>query len=476
MGAELGNVLEYLALAERELLLFAGVFFLFGALDEFAIDLIWLWLRFTGQTSTLKMPTAELRFRQLGGRAAVFIPAWQEQDVIGHTIAHALSAWAQPQLRLYVGCYPNDPATLDAAMRAAGGDPRVRLVVLDHHGPTFKADCLNQLYRAMLTDEQRSGVRAHMVVLHDAEDLVDPAALGLLDKAIELAEFVQLPVLPLPQRGSRLIGSHYCEEFAEAHGKAMVVRGALATGLPAAGVGCAFSRDMLEQMAQGEGMDGPFAMGSLTEDYELGLRVAAAGGRSRFLRVRGEDGQLVATRAYFPRSIESAVKQKARWVHGIAFQGWDRLGWTGGVGEFWMRLRDRRGPFSALVLTCGYALLVLWAVTGMLASLTPFQPWRPGGALQVLLWINLASFVWRAGMRFAFTAREYGMGEGVRAVLRIPVTNVIAIMAGRRALFAYVGTLLGATTTWEKTAHDAHPGMAGSAAGSVSGTMAGART
>jgi adsorption protein B len=78
-------------------------------------------------------------------------------------------------------------------------------------------------------------------VLHDAEDMVDPAALGLLDRALDEADFVQLPVLPEPQRSSRLVGSHYCEEFAEAHGKLMVVRGALSAGLPAAGVGCAFS-------------------------------------------------------------------------------------------------------------------------------------------------------------------------------------------------------------------------------------------
>jgi hypothetical protein len=54
--------------------------------------------------------------------------------------------------------------------------------------------------------------------------------------------------------------------------------------------------------------------------------------------------------------------------------------------------------------------------------------------LATLLVANLASFAWRALMRFAFTAREYGWREGLMAVVRIPLANVIAIMAGRRAL------------------------------------------
>ena len=48
---------------------------------------------------------------------------------------------------------------------------------------------------------------------------------------------------------ANLLGSHYCEEFAEAHGKAMVVRDWLGAGLPGAGVGCAAARAALERLA-----------------------------------------------------------------------------------------------------------------------------------------------------------------------------------------------------------------------------------
>src|SRR5690606_30825078 len=123
-----------------------------------------------------------------------------------------------------------------------------------------KADCLNRLYAALEEDERSSGRPVRMVVLHDAEDMVDPAALALLDEAIGEADFVQLPVLPDAQRYSRWVGSHYCEEFAENHGKLLIVREALSAGIPSAGVGSAFARPMLRRMAEAIGGAGPFSV------------------------------------------------------------------------------------------------------------------------------------------------------------------------------------------------------------------------
>ncbi|MFN4114036.1 MAG: glycosyl transferase family protein [Sphingomonadaceae bacterium] len=451
------TALQWLVLVKHELLLFAAIFFLAGAADDIAVDLAWLWLRLTGRGADLRVDRGLEDNRTLAGRAAVFIPAWDEPQVIGTTIRHMLSVWPQDGLRLYLGCYSNDMATLEAAHRAAGGDPRLRIVIHDAEGPTTKADCLNRLYRALEQDEVRLGERFRMVLLHDAEDMVDPAALPLLDRAIESADMVQLPVMALPQPRSRWIGSHYVEEFAEQHGKALVVRDALGAGVPLAGVGCAIARPALASLPRLRGDAGPFAADCLTEDYELGLLVSANGGRSRFLRARTSDGRLIATRAWFPARLDQAVRQKTRWIHGIAFQGWDRLGWRAHAGDLWMRMRDRRGPFTALVLALAYLLLLLSAVVwGLsLAGLGQAMPLSP--MLETVLWLNFASLLWRLIMRFAFTAREFGVGEGLRAILRIPVGNVIAIMAGRRAVAAYIRTLTGAPLQWDKTEHLTHP-------------------
>ena len=450
------SALEWLALVEYELLLFAGFFFLAGSLDELAVDIAWLRLKLAGRLQHRTLDRRDAGALKLKGRAAVLIPAWHEHRVIGQTIHHALASWRQADLRIYIGIYRNDPETLQAAIDAARGDRRLRLVVHDADGPTTKADCLNRLYEAMEDDEAREGVRVRMLLLHDAEDMVDAAALALLDSAMDHAEFVQLPVLALPQPHSRWIGSHYSDEFAEAHAKTMVVRDALGAALPAAGVGCAFDRELVGKMMGEARAKGPFSTESLTEDYELGMRIQDLGGRSRFLRVHGDDGALVATRAWFPSRLPDAVRQKARWVHGIAFQGWDRLGWQGGVAERWMRLRDRRGPLSALVLAAGYALFALASVS-MLLGLAGYGPrLEPSPLLFWLLLFNIASVLWRGAMRFAFTAQEYGWTEGVRAILRIPVANIIAIMASRRALARYVFSLRGSAAGWEKTAHDRH--------------------
>src|SRR5688572_1516693 len=137
--------LEWLALVEYELLLFAAVFFLIGALDELAMDGAWAWLKLTGRADSPRIRRSDARENPLEGPAAVLIPAWQEAQIIELTIAHALAAWPQSELRIYVGCYLNDPETIEAVMRGSRGDSRVRVVVHGRHGPTTKADCLNRL-------------------------------------------------------------------------------------------------------------------------------------------------------------------------------------------------------------------------------------------------------------------------------------------------------------------------------------------
>ncbi|MCK0129134.1 glycosyl transferase family protein [Erythrobacter sp. F6033] len=452
------DVWQWLALVQHEMLLFAGVFFLIGAADDLAVDLVWVWLKLTGRANTRTVDRGATQISELHGPAAIFIPAWHEASVIGDTIRHALSGWPQSNLRLYIGCYKNDAATISAAMAAAQGDARLRIVIHSQAGPSTKADCLNRLYEAMCDDERRIGVPFSMTVFHDAEDLVDPAGLVLLDQAIfEGADFAQLPVEALPQAQSRWLGSHYCEEFAEAHGKAMVVRDALGAGLPAAGVGCAVSRAALHGLAARRAGAKPFREDSLTEDYELGLAVAQSGGKCSFVRARGNDGLLIATRAYFPARLDEIVRQKTRWVHGIALQGWDRIGWGNGLIETWMRARDRRGPMTAFVLLLGYALIVLTALGWGAISMGYGEPVVLSPALKWLLIANFVAFVWRATFRFAFTAREFGIGEGFRAILRIPLTNIVSIMAGRRAVFAYAKTLMGSAIVWDKTPHTTHP-------------------
>ncbi len=303
--------------------------------------------------------------------------------------------------------------------------------------------------------ERRDGVPIKAIVLHDAEDVVHPAELRVFDRLIERFDLVQLPVLPLIVPGSRWISGHYCDEFAEAHGKQLVVREALGAGMPSAGVGCALSRGVVQAMADaGDGR--PFDAASLTEDYELGLRLSDHGGRGIFVRMAAAPGRPpVAVRAYFPATIETAVRQKARWMTGIALAGWDRLGWRGGLAERWMRLRDRRAVLAAIILAVAYAGLVCAVLTTCLcfAANRPYPPTPP--LLAMLVAINAGLMLWRAAMRFLMVRRTYGWREGLRAVPRMIVGNLIAMMAARRAVAGYLHGRRpgGAGVRWDKTSH-----------------------
>ncbi len=454
-----------LRMLEQELLYFAAFWFVLGALDEFAVDCLWIGQRLWRWWQPPVDESAHAT--QAAGPLAIFVPAWKEARVIGPMVSYALRVWPQRDIRLYVGCYGNDPATVAAAMAAAAGDARLRIVIHDRPGPTTKADCLNRVYRAMCVDERASGRRFAGVVMHDAEDMVHPQALAAIGRGLAVADFVQLPVLPEPQRHSPWIAGHYSDEFAEAHTKTLTVRDALRAPIPAAGVGCGFARSGLEVLAHArrvEGGDGPFASECLTEDYELGFLFSDRGRRSRFVRERAADGSLIATRAYFPSTLETAVRQKTRWIHGIALQGWDRLGWSRRPLDAWMRLRDRKGPLMALVLAVAYVWLCISGIL-LLAELAGLSgAIVTGSGLRGMLLVCLASMIWRAGMRFAFTAHAYGMAEGLRSIPRMFVANVIAIMAGRRAIVAYARTLRGAPVVWDKTEHDHHPAFAGAVA------------
>ncbi|MBO3704182.1 MAG: hypothetical protein J5W83_16880, partial [Candidatus Accumulibacter sp.] len=143
---------------------------------------------------------------------------------------------------------------------------------------------------------------------------------------------------------------------------------------------------------------GPFAPECLTEDYELGLLLSQGSRGSAFVRLRDDSGELVATGSFFPDRLDTAVRQKTRWIHGIAFQGWDRMGWSSRPIELWMALRDRRGPLTALVLAVAYILLMLDAVLAVLYWAGISTPYQLSTPLRVMLLASFFGFLWRSAM------------------------------------------------------------------------------
>ena len=444
---------EALSRVAAELALFAGVGFLLFAINDLLVDVIFFarrgWRAVTVYSRFPRAFASELAPSAEPGLMAVFIPAWDESAVIASMLRATLKRYDYPNYILLVGHYRNDAAT--AAAIASVADPRVESVQIEHDGPTTKADCLNHLYDALIAHETSTGRYAKAIVLHDAEDVVHPLELKLFDRLIDRAAVIQLPVLPLVDRGSRWVSGHYCDEFAEAHIKELVVREAVGAAIPLAGVGCAVARKPLAELAaRQEGK--PFAGASMTEDYELGLRLGAQGLKTMFVRILAHMGErgIVASRGHFPATMGDAVRQKSRWLGGIALSGWDRLGWSGSLGERWMRMRDRRGPIAALLIVAAYCAGLLWSQLWLAEALgAPVQA-RLDPLLATLLTINAALLAWRIVMRAAFTASAYGLTEGLMSIPRLVIGNVIAMLAAARAVSLHIG---GGPSRWEKTHH-----------------------
>jgi len=443
----------FLAEVTAELALFAAAGFFLFAIDDLAVDLLYFlrrgWRALGVYSRFPRAFAGTMPAAARPGWLAVFIPAWDEAAVIAPMLRATLERFEHGDYRLFVGHYRNDPAT-QAAIDSVS-DPRIVAVEVDADGPTTKADCLNRLYAALTAYEAARDRTAKAVVLHDAEDLVHPLELKLFDRMIERAGAVQLPVAPLIDPESPWVAGHYADEFAESHMKELVVREAVGAAIPLAGVGCAIERVALSRLAARH--DGrPFAGASMTEDYEMGLRLGAIGVRTMFVRIPAEPGSraVVASRGHFPATIGAAVRQKARWIGGIAFAGWDDLGWRGGLGERWMRMRDRRGPLAALLMAAGYLAAFLWAEVGMASAMGADVAVAVSPALAWLLKANALLLGWRLLMRFSFTAAAYGLRQGLLSLPRTVVANWIAILAARRALQIHSR---GGAKQWDKTHH-----------------------
>ena len=447
------DIAQILSRIAAELALFAGVgFLLFGA-NDILVDIIYfsrrIWRSLTVYSRYPRAFASQFAVPARPGFIAILVPAWDEASVIASMLRSALKRIEYPSYTIFVGYYRNDPAT--AAAIASVRDARIEPVEVQADGSTTKADCLNHLYDALVAYERATGTMAEAVVLHDAEDVVHPLELKLFDRLIGRAAVIQLPVLPLPDPNSPWIAGHYCDEFAEAHAKEMVVREAVGASIPLAGVGCAIARQPLSRLAAAHNGK-PFAGNSKTEDYEVGLRIGALGLKTIFVRIparMGENG-VVASRGHFPATLGAAVRQKARWLGGIALAGWDRLGWRGGIGERWMRMRDRRGPLAALLLVAAYLAALLWSQIWLAEALGAPVHARLDPVLVTLLTINAWMLAWRVLMRACFTAAAYGVREGLFSIPRLFVGNVIAMLAAARAISLHLG---GGARKWDKTQH-----------------------
>ena len=389
-------------------------------------------------------------------RIAILVPLWREHRVIGQMLEHNLAAIRYSAYDVFVGVYPNDDATARVVEESARLHPTVHLVVGPHDGPTSKGDCLNWVYRGVGEYEALHGIRFDIVMTHDAEDLVHPDSLRLVSWFSREYAMVQVPVLPLPTPARELTHGLYCDEFAEFQTKDIPIRQKLGGFLPANGVGTGFARSALEHLASTRrGLI--FDPECLTEDYENGLGLHALGYRQIFLPVRFQDGHPMATREYFPRNFRAAVRQRSRWVAGIALQSWQNHGWRGGWPQPYWFWRDRKGlvgnllsPLANLVFLAGLETFAVSAGAGRpwrLAAVVP--PW-----LSRLCLVTYLFAIVQVAMRAWCSARIYGWRFAASAPLRAIWGNLVNFAATVAAIRQFAAARIERRSmAWRKTEH-----------------------
>jgi len=378
-------------------------------------------------------------------RIAILVPLWHEHRVIGRMLERNLAGVHYKAYDFFVGVYPNDLLTARAVADAAAHDPRVHSAAVPHDGPTSKGDCLNWIYRRMLEYESARGVHFDLVVTHDAEDLIHPESLRLINWFSRDYQMVQVPVLALPTAIRELTHGIYCDEFAVSQSIDIPVRQFLGGFLPGNGVGTGFDRHALDCLAATSG--GIFEPGCLTEDYENGYRLHAMGCRQLFVPLRVRPQGPVATREYFPRDFAAAVRQRSRWVAGIALQGWQRHGWRVPWRQVYWFWRDRKGlvgnllPLAANIAFC-FGLLL----GGVVLELPTWT--RP-------VWdACLLFFVLHMILRIWACARIFGYRFAAAAPLRMVWGNAVNCFATIAALRQFFGARLRhRVLAWRKTEH-----------------------
>ena len=415
---------------------------LLSGLDDLFICLVWLWPR----RKSVRAP-ADCELEAIAERRiAILVPLWREHRVIGQMLDRNLAAIRYRNYEIFAGVYPNDEMTLRAVEEVARRHARLHVAVVPHDGPTSKGDCLNAIFRRLQEFETRRGCRFETIVTHDAEDLIHPDSLRLINWYAREYAMVQIPVLALPTGLAEFTHGLYCDEFAEYQSKDIPVRQRLGGFLPSNGVGTGFDRQALEHLAATRrGLI--FDPDCLTEDYENGYGLHALGYRQIFVPLQFGRGEPVSTREYFPRKLRSAIRQRSRWVAGIALQGWQRHGWRVPRRQLYWLWRDRKGLVGNLLSPVANLLFLCWLAR-----------WHSPGHMPLLaarlctLTVGLSAI--QAMARMWCSRRIYGWRFAAGVLPRILWSNVVNCAATFSALWQFTGAVRhGRSLAWRKTEH-----------------------
>jgi len=171
------------------------------------------------------------------------------------------------------------------------------------------------------------------------------------------------------------------------------------------------------------------------------------GCRQLFVPLRPGASGPVATREYFPRNYRQAVRQRSRWIAGIALQGWQRHGWRASWRQRYWFFRDRKGLIGNLLsplAAFAFLLRLAHAQSGACG-----MHWLP-----FVYIITLPIALAQMAMRAYFSACLYGWKFAAASPLRMLWGNLVNYPATLAAVRQFAAARWrGGTLAWRKTQH-----------------------
>jgi adsorption protein B len=453
-----------------------AIIYLLSGIDDFIFDAIfWIWGR--KKKNMLKIEDIlDKEEKQI----AIIVAAWKEKDVIDKMVINAIRMIDYKNYDIFVGIYPNDEDTKKSILSL---DERyynkVHIIVNDLEGPTNKGQNLNMIFKGIKNYETETGKKFEILVMQDSEDIIHPLSLKLFNYLIPPKAMVQIPVFPIESEMNfknffkYMTSSTYADEFAENHTKDIIVRKQIKGIIPSAGVGTAFKREALEEIAK-QNNGTIFNYNNVTEDYEVAIRFQEAKLETDYfaegiLRMDNKGNkkiEYIATREFFPNSLRAAVKQKSRWVYGITFQTPSQHKLKGKTfPQIYSLLRDRKSRYVNMINLPAYALFI-YAIYDFVYSLITGQSSMMATKIFPLfspMWYVVATdtalAVLRMFNRFVAVKEIYGLKNALASTfvpplmpLRLIWGNVINFLS---TLDAWKTFIFGnkKMVKWNKTVH-----------------------
>lgn len=371
---------------------------------------------------------------------SILVPLYREPEVANALVERLRQIdYPRERLDIVLAVEEDDPLTL-SALRAGRLPPWMRAVIVPRGTPQTKPRALNYVLRY---------ARGSIVGIYDAEDRPEPDQIKRV-----VARFAEVPANVACLQGrldyynarhnwlSRLFTVEYAAWFR------VLLPGVQRLGLvvPLGGTTVFLRRDVLEKV-------GAWDAHNVTEDAELGLRLARA----------GYETQIVDTTTYEEANAAAIpwIRQRSRWLKGYL------MTWGSAMrhpAQLWQDLGTKRF-LSLQVQFLGAVLGFLTAPLLWTLMLKPFGIWHPLDAILSPFAYGVLATIMVAGLMGSIFVSIYACRAPHLRHLR-PISPLVEPYYLFGTIAAWIGLfeLMARPFFWAKTSHGSFGGGSDAAA------------